>query len=391
MATTLYDKTREILALYEAELKQNIPITDRSFLYQYSLANASLSVSIDKKAILAVRENLAITATRNGLTIIGRQELNRDPYSSVPATIEAEFSVDDGVVVPVGTAFVSEETRLTYTSITTVIGTVTGTAILTLKCELAGAETNVTTGSIVSIQSPIIGVSDDGTVTSTTVQGVSEEGTEEYRTKVLDAIRAQGGGSNMWDYRIWAQQTPGVKRAYPYGGEFDASGADIGGPSSRTVFIQATEDIDPDGIAPQSLLDSAREYILQDPVTLRNRICGGVPDATLFVESIKRQSFDVRVLGSTPQWPQDAITAIEEAVSDYLLGIVPTIEGVDPVAGRTKSITNVGIANVVHDATESYGVSASSVWFDLAGETVGRDIYELPSGTLAKLNNITFP
>lgn len=385
------DKTRENIALFEQSLGQKIPISDRSFLYQLSVANASLSVSIDKKAELAVRENLATTASIEGLTEIGRQELGRDPFSATASTVTATFSVGDGIVIPPATVFISSENGFSFVTDVSYIGTAIGTLDITVISELTGGQSGVSVGSEMTLQTPIVGVSDSGTVSTVIHAGIDAEGTEEYRTKVLDRIRSQGGGSNSADYRDWAQEVAGVLRAYPYSAQFDENGDSIGGPSSRTVFVQATESIDPDGIAPQSLLDEVRQSIITDPSTLRNRICMGVPNSTLFVESVRRISFDVQVFGTDQTWPVEVIDAISYELDRYFQTLIPSIEGLDPVAGRTNSVTEVSISNIINDVSLQYGKNASSVSFSLTGVGIPITRYQLPAGALAKLNSVVYP
>lgn len=391
MAVSLIDKAKEIVSLFKNSLGQDVPISDRSFLYQFALAIAGLSVSTDKKALYAVRENLAISASEAGLTEIGRNVLGRDPFQAVAAEISFDIGVTDGTVIAPGTEFVAEENGLTYGTQVTSIGDVSGTLTVSATCTLQGAETNVSIGSVVNISSPISGVDASGTVVSVPTTGVDSEGIEEYRTKILDAERSQGGGGNAWDYRIWGEEVPGVKRIYPYGGEF-VEGANVGGPSSRTVFVQATESIDSDGIAPQSLLDEVRSYIITDPLNGRNRIPMGVPDSTFFVESIRRISFKVSVYGSEITWPDDAITDLNQALSDYFFFLQPAVEGVDVISGKTNVITETSISNIVYDTLINYGIQATKVSFSLdTGDGTGLIEYTLPAGGLAKLDSILYP
>lgn len=393
MPINIADKTRENVAFLEQSLAQKIPISDRSFLYQFSLSNASLAVSINKKAELAVRENLATTASREGLIEIGRQELGRDPFAASPTTAIVQFVVENGTVVVPGTAFVSEENGFVFLTDITYIGGVEPFLDITVVSELSGAQSSVSIGSIFSLQTPQTGIFPTGTVGSVPIVGSDIEGTEEYRQKVLDRIRSQGGGSNSSDYRDWAQEVAGVQRAYPYGGKFDAFGNNIGGPSSRTVFVQAVTSIDHDGIAPQSLLDSVRDSLITDPLTGRHRICMGVPNGvngTLFVESIRRIGIDVKVFGSDVTWNSEIIQAISAALTAYLLTLIPSIEGLDPVAGRVNSVTEVSISSVVNDVSLQYGVSAESVSFSLVGGS-SIEKYDLPAGGLVKLNSVEYP
>ena len=102
------------------------------------------------------------------------------------------------------------------------------------------------------------------------------------------------GGGNAADYREWAQEVAGVTRAYPYSGKPVALLLESS-PPDRTVYIEADTTIDPDGIAPQALLDEVRATITTDPVTGLARQPLGLTDSTLFVESISRTEFFVGI------------------------------------------------------------------------------------------------
>ena len=394
MAISLDDKSREIVSLFKNSLGQDVPITDRSFLYQFALAIASLSVSIDKKAIYAVRENLAISSSEGGLTEIGRNVLGRDPFESISSELRLRFSVAQDVVIPPGTEFIAEENGLTYVTLVTFIGDVTGVLDIDVTALLSGGATNVSDNSVITISSPLAGVTSDGVVLETLVTGVDTEGLEEYRTKILDAERSQGGGSNAWDYRVWGEEVQGVKRIYPYGGKFNTDGSihDDSKPSSRTIFVQATDSLDPDGIAPQGLVDSVKQNILVDPLTGRNRICMGVPNETLTVESVRRLSFKVSLFGSSETWPADAILDVQTALTDYFFNLQPAVDGVDSVAGRTNKITETSLSNVVYDTLIQYGLQCSRVEFSLSdGDGTGLSTYTLPAGALAKFHSVSYP
>jgi uncharacterized phage protein gp47/JayE len=62
-------------------------------------------------------------------------------------------------------------------------------------------------------------VARSGNVASTTTLGVEEEEEETYRARILFAERTAGGGGNAVDYKTWAEETPGVERAFPYAGK----------------------------------------------------------------------------------------------------------------------------------------------------------------------------
>jgi hypothetical protein len=386
--STFADKVKEFVGRFGFALNQTVPMNDKSFLYNLSVALASIFTAVDKKAVLSKRETLATTATREGLTEIGRQELGRDPNDSTAFEGVLRCAIFGGVTVPLGTLWTSEDNNAKYESTETVVGTNLSVDI-PIKSVETGGQVNLSDGDQLSIETTIPNLSSTGFIFSVTSPALSVEGTEEYRAKVLDKMRSQGGGSNGWDYRIWAQEVLGVKLAYPYGGDFDDDGKQSGRPLTRTIYIQATEDIDEDGIAPDTLLDNVYDYLITEPETGRNRISLGVPnerDNFLFVKSIRRYLFKVNIYESESSWPTDATDAITEAVQEYFFNLVPFVAGLDPIEGRTNAITNLSISDVVYTVATQYGVTPSKVEFFLSGKTTPLDIFPLPAGGLAKLD-----
>lgn len=389
MGTSFDDYVNSYVAIYEAALGQSIPVNPRSYLYVKAKQEAVLAYSIDQKTNKATTENLATTASIGGLTEIGREVLQRDRFLASKAVIFCTFSVTIGVVIPPETSFTSEETGLTYFSDVPVTGIGDDTPI-SMTCEVPGELGNADVGSIVSIQSPVPGVSPDGIVESITTKGIEAEGVEEYRTKILDKQASQGGGSNLADYRDWGQEVPGVSRCFPYGGEFDDDGNNIGGPATRTVFVRETQTAEnPFGFADQTTLDMVLSYILTDPNTLINRVCAGVPNSLLYTKSIYAVSFIVYVNGTDEGWDSSIIPAIDDALENYFETFQPAIEGLDPIEGRTNEITEIGLSTVVQGVTIQYGVNASSINFNVVGgDQVEK--YTLPAGGLPQLNSVVY-
>ena len=216
------------------------------------------------------------------------------------------------------------------------------------------------------------------------------EDEEIYRARVLDAIRRSGGGGNSADYRAFAQEVEGVQRAYP----FSAKPIDAlleSSPPDRTVYIQATEAIDPDGIAPQPLLDAVRANITINPVNGQERQTLGITDETLFRESITRVPFFVEVRGLAVAVSDVAAAKqnIEDALTVYFKSLESFVEGLDPDFEKNDFITDVTISGVVDDVLKSFGGSAAGVGFGLGlGSFVST--FNLASGELAKLDTVTF-
>ncbi len=180
--------------------------------------------------------------------------------------------------------------------------------------------------------------------------------------------------------------------AYPYSGK-PSSLDETSYPGDRTIYIQADTDLDEDGIAPDSLIDDAREMITTDPDTGLARPCMGLTDDTLYVESITRTSVSVRITGlDTPSGQAtDVQTAVEAAVETYFDELVPYIDGIDVDTERNDVVTMPSISAVIQDVLESYASSMTFVEYnvDSAGY-VSTSSYQLGDGELMKLSEVVY-
>jgi len=159
-------------------------------------------------------------------------------------------------------------------------------------------------------------------------------------------------------------------------------------PPERTVYIEADTSIEPDGIAPQSLLDEVRDSITTDPVTGLARQALGMTDETLFVESISRTGIFVTISNLTVDASLLAETqaAISEALTIHFLSLNPFVDGLDADIDRNDKITDLTISTVVQDVLDTFNASALGVAFGtvpgvflgeyilLPGEKTKRDI-----------------
>ncbi|KPK92403.1 hypothetical protein AMJ80_06680, partial [bacterium SM23_31] len=162
-------------------------------------------------------------------------------------------------------------------------------------------------------------------------------------------------------------------------------------PPERTVYVQATEDIDPDGIAPQSLLDEVEAAIITDPVTgIANQPLGLTND-TLFVISISRTSFFVTVvnLQVDPALEAQVKADIETGVSQYFQNIRPFVTGLDSEVDRNDIITTTSVSCVVHEVVRSYGGSVEGVGFAVT-PGVPISIYAMRPGELGKNGGVSY-
>ena len=387
--SSLDEKAREYAGVFGLKLGTKVPVASRSFLWVLSVALAKIAVMCQKLAIRSTKENLVTTGSVNGVVDQGREFLGREPYPAQKSTVNLTTVGGTGITIPSGTVFVCSTNGLTYSAVASVV--LGGVNPVVASCDVAGVDGNITNGDAFALQTPIVGVTGawSGTLT---ISGVDGETQSEYRAKVLDVKRYIGGGSNLFDLRIWGQEVAGVARCYPYRGTFDSAGNNLGGLSARTVFVQSAGSIDPtgNGIAPQGLLDQVKQSCLYDPITGAERQSCSAPNSTFFVKSIRRISFDVTIHGTSLSWNGDAISAVESALSIYFSSLVPYVGGVDPIAGRTNEITSVNLSGVVRDTASQWGLNPSHVTFKLSSGGGELQTYSLPAGGLAKMGTVEF-
>jgi len=374
------------LSRLEGQIGQSSPLNDKAFLRVLAAVEAGLDIGLYKFAADAVLQNLALTATNEGLDRIGLDN-NTPRKSATAAEFTAELPATAGTVIPAGTEFTADANGLRYTVQTTVTAIAPGVATLSLRALTIGTAGSLDVGDTLSISGQIAGAETVAEITVVDVIGVDEESDADYRPRVLFAQRAITGGANATDHKIWAQSVTGVRRAFPYAGR--PTGTSY--PGDRTVYVEATTSIDSDGIAPLSLLAAVRDAINTDPETGLSRSVLGLTDATLWVESITRTSIYVEIRSLTVDTDKESAckSDIQSALSLYLRSIAPFVDGVDVVQERNDSITSLSMSDVVQDVLSSYGATAQGVGFGLI-VNVFIPLYFLNPGELVKLGAVSY-
>ena len=383
--------TDQNIAGLEAQLNQTTPLNDKAFNRVLSAVEAIMFTSLYKFGLDRTMQVLATTANREGLIVLGNEY-------GVPIKVAASTVLTitlpgtNGTIIPATNEFTGDSNGVRYSVDASAIVT-GGIATISVTANSSGVIGNLNNGETLTISNQVAGAETVATVTATTTTGAEEEATEAYRIRILDVIRAPGGGGNSADYRNWAQEVTGVARAYPYSGLPAALLLDST-PAERTVYVESTTAIDSDGIPPQSLLDQVRVSITTDPETGLSRQPLGLTDDTLYVEAISRISFFVRITGLTVDSSIEATVKaeIETQLKAYFRGISPFIDGVDASIDRDDLITDLTVSNVVQDVLLLTGGTAQSVAFDiLLGGSLPE--YQLGQGETAKLsdaNGITY-
>jgi uncharacterized phage protein gp47/JayE len=387
-------KVKEIknqnVANIEGEINQTTPSNDKAYNKVIAAVEAVLQKSLYNFAIDRAKQNLALTATKDDLDKLGAEYgvIRKEAVSTV---LTATLPGADTTVIPATIDFVGDANGVRYANDASVtIGTPTaGVAELTLTAKQTGTIGNLQAGDTLSIGTQVAGAETIATVAVITGEtseilttGTEREEDDDYRLRILDVIRAPGGGGNAADYRNWSQEVSGVSRAYPYGGDPAGSGS----PPERTVYVEADTTVDPDGIPTQALLDDVRESITYDPETGQTRQPLGLTDDTLFVEQITRTEFYVRITGLTVDASIETAVKdeIETQLASYFRALRPFVDGVDAPIDNNSLITDLTVSDVVQDVLKANGGSAQSVAFGISlGDSIPE--YQLGQGETAKL------
>lgn len=377
----------QILTNIESKLNQTSPVLPKAFNRVLSGALSLAITGLYKYASERAKQNLVLTATGIDLERLGadRGVIRKQATAAV---VTATLPAENGTIIPVTASFTANVNGLRYfnNSSATAAAEI---ATLTLNAEQTGSAGSLAVSDTLSIGAQIAGATTLATVTVIISDGTDLEDQEVYRARVLTAYRAKTGGGNTADYRIWSEEVSGVKRAFPYaGGPLDQVTPT---PPERTVYIESTVGIDPDGVPTPALLSAVRANIITDPITGLERQPLGLTNDTLFVEPISRLEIHVTVLDLNVDASKEtqAKADISAALDLYFSQVVMFVAGLDFVDDKNDVLTIASIGGVCDDALKATGGTITSVAF-------GRDVtvsdlrYTLIPGELPKLGPLLY-
>lgn len=160
--------------------------------------------------------------------------LSRNPADF--AKVELEATGVDASIIPAGALYRSAA-GLEY-SVDEDATIASGTATVSITAVLAGADSSLTDGVELSLESPISGVDTAATVDAVTQDGVDQETIESLRTRLKEHLAEPAHGGTIADYIAWAKEVPGVTRVW-------VSPLELG---PGTVVVRFVRDDDPDPI-----------------------------------------------------------------------------------------------------------------------------------------------
>ena len=201
----------------------------------------------------------------------------------------------DPTVIPAGFKWISSsQVQFITNADVTISG---GVAAVTVTAVEFGEIGNLIPGEEVQAVNPAVGIDNLAVVNSILIEGEDQEGTEDYRSRVLDRYQRKPQGGAEVDYIIWARQVPDITRAFAF----------LGIPGFVNVY--PLTDNDPSRIPSGAKLTEVADYIndpSRKPLT-----------ATVNVLAITELDIDVTLNSFLPNDPT-IITNSEQAIRDYI-------------------------------------------------------------------------
>lgn len=220
----LYAETEETIRerilepfLAPTDPERRFSVREGGFLYDFATTVTLGLARVYEKLNQVAAVNFLVAAAGDQLDQKG-VELNRPrkpaAYAKVTLTIEAP----DGTLIPAGTRFSTttsgsdDDIPVEYAADEDVTVDVTGTAYVPATATVPGAVGNVAANTITQLVDTISGViyvTNDFRARA----GADEEVDDDYRGRLVNALRALGGPGTRDDYEDWSLQVDGVAEA----------------------------------------------------------------------------------------------------------------------------------------------------------------------------------
>lgn len=386
---TLTELFNSILADIEATYEDNIPPFGRNFLRALAAVQAA-KLKIYYLAIAKTQKNIFVDTADpedSGGTLerFGRVKLNRNPFPAKAGQYDLEVTGTIGAVIPASTTFKSNDDSLNPGKlfILDVEFTLTATTdSINVRALEAGLDSKLTVGDFLSATAPIINVNKTGEVTAETVQPLSAEDIELYRTRAIESYRLEAQGGASTDYRLWSFDAQGVQQTYPF--------AKSGAPNETDVFVEATvaDSIDGKGTpSAQLLLDVAAVIEFDPDTTLPLNERGRRPLAVFAVNviAITVKEVDIEIdgfVGLTTEIETLLFTALDLEINE----IRPFLAGADILEEKNDILDINIIINTVLNARPGSVFGTITLKID----SVPLSTFTFIDGNIPNLNTVIF-
>jgi uncharacterized phage protein gp47/JayE len=216
-----------------------------------------------------------------------------DQIAATFAKLNVLITGTAGTNLVANTVFKSDAGVL-YQVETTVVIPLAGTPEIAavLVCETSGVVGNLDAGEILTIETPVVGIDSDTTVTSVNTEGEDQETDESYRERIVDRIQQPPSGGTANDYIQFARSVAGVTRAW----------VNPGGAGEGTVVVYFVEDGE-DPIIPLASKIAEVDAVIQEQKPVTSQVFTVAPIPTELDIDVKIEPFT---------------TAVESAINDEI-------------------------------------------------------------------------
>ena len=372
-----------INAQMDASFGTSLP---KSFTRVLSKALAGVFILLYKYCGFNFLQMFVSTASMSATVVNGREivpliEWGRligagDPREGTPARLSARLSVEViGSELPAATQLVYVPTGAVYiTTESAVLDSETFDIAVEATSSFAGTQGNLEAGAVLSFANPLSGVARSALVISQIVTGANAETPDQYRTRVTNRFQLRPQGGAYADYKLWAEETPGVAQAYPYTSDF---------PGQVEVYIESSTE--PNGIPTEAQLEAALNSINFDTSTgvAQRRPVGALVN-TLPIELV---GFSVEISGLIVENEPDVRAEILSALNTYFKSRAPFLVGLS-IPPRVDRVTQASVNGVIEDIVSlNNGVYAAVT---LRRGAIVTAIYNLGKGEKASLTEVTY-
>lgn len=270
---TLSELRNQVLADINASLDGANALLRKSVLRVLGIAQAGLAHLHFGYLDWIARQAVPWTATDEYLTGWGALK-NVFRKDAAAAVVTAKFSGSVGRLISAGAEVKRSDGTAYSVEASQEIGS-DGTAQVTLRAVVAGAQGNCPSGTPVTLSATVAGVQSTGKVVGALATGSDMESQEAFSERVIAAYRERPHGGNSADYVRWALAVPGVTRAWCSPNGFgpgtvvlrfmmDTAQAQHGGFPQGTNGV-SQHDQGPDG-RPRDAVASGDQLVLADAV-----------------------------------------------------------------------------------------------------------------------------
>jgi hypothetical protein len=390
-----------VIAQLETSLSTSIPLLPKSFCRVLAKAIGGVFVMLYQYAgdiLMQMFVKYASNEPRNvnGVTITPLKEWGDLVGIYQAQGVRAERTVEitvltQGGTISSGARIANPATQMIYT----VVGDVSlnaSTVRARIRATKVGELGNVDTSTMLHFVSAPDEIEKEVVVVAPVspeidVAGEDPESTELFREHIQEFFMARPQGGAMQDYRNWAEETPGVKNAYPYSGWADDEILD-----SRAgqvfLFIESVADLYgiPDPLPGGALLNAVKTYVENDTSGLAAR-----RTINTYVQylPITRTVFDVSISGLFSDDDVTTQAEIEAELAKFFLGREPGGQaGYTILLPKRDIVARTEVGGIVSRIAAAHNGLVTNVGVSVSGTY--QEFFYLQEGEKARIGTVSW-